>query len=97
MEIGIVREKIEEVLSDTWKTWVGEHRRPQDALRWWVAWNESQQAVDSNNSREWAELFEDGIKPLPRSMRKLVEYVADLCEDEGELEAYLEDMKIFFC
>lgn len=91
------RRRIEASLKRTKEEWARNgHKTKAEALRWWVAYNEAMQAVDSNNQGDWTELFVEGIKPTPARMDKLVEYVADLCDDEEELEAYLADMEIFY-
>lgn len=97
MDKSVVKAKIEASLAKTKDGWKGSgHKTAIQALRWGMAFNEAEMCRDSWNARDWTETFMYGIKPTPKTMGKLVEYVADICQDEEELEAYLADMEIFY-
>lgn len=78
------------------------HDTPQDALLWFLANKQSEESLDSLSSRNWAQLFKDGIPKLQLSdvndwLNDLVEDFEDQADPKSSALEYAEDqLREFF-
>ncbi len=79
---------------------MGWHRRdnntPTQKVRWFRAYRDARSLLDSNTTKDWAEMLLDGLKPYPKSMAKNVDEMWEETNVEEEAEGLVAEMGDFY-
>lgn len=92
-----IEKKLISILNKTEEVWVKHHTNSTEALRWWLAYTDAEEMVETYNVREWGELILDGLPPVPSTIGEIADILQERTEgDSEELEGYFQSLETFY-